>query len=80
MENANIINMLLTISVTNKIPGVHQNPFGNSLKNRSSLFSRSKEAFWVPYDDFMGIAPNGRWCVVDNVESYIKYLIAFWQD
>ena len=38
-ENATIIKMRFTISVTDMKPGVRQNHFGTSLKNRSSLFS-----------------------------------------
>ena len=39
-ENAKIINMQLTISVTDMKPCVRQNCFGTSQTNRSSLFSR----------------------------------------
>ena len=36
-ENAKIINMQLTISVTDMKPYFRQNHFGTSLKNRSSV-------------------------------------------
>ena len=39
-ENAKIINMRLTISVTDMKPRVRQNCFGPSQTNRSCLFSR----------------------------------------
>ena len=39
-ENAKIINMRLTISVTDMKPRVRQNCFGPSHTNRSSLLSR----------------------------------------
>ena len=42
-ENAKIINMRLTISVTDMETCVRQNHFGTCLKNRSSLFSRGYE-------------------------------------
>ena len=42
-ENAKIINMRLTISVTDMKPSVQPNHSGTSLKNRSSLFSRGYE-------------------------------------
>ena len=42
-ENAKIINMRLTIAVTDMIPCVRQNHFGTSLKNTSSLFSGEYE-------------------------------------
>ena len=38
-ENAKIINMRITISVTAMTPRDRQNNFGTSLQNRSSLFS-----------------------------------------
>ena len=42
-ENAKIINMRLTISVTDMKPCVRQNHFRTSLKNRSSIFSLEYE-------------------------------------
>ena len=42
-ENAKIINMQITMSVTDMIPCVRQKHFGTSLKNRSSFFSREYE-------------------------------------
>ena len=49
-ENAKIINMRLSISVTDMKPRVRQNHFGTTRRNRSSLFyfrvnKNSKEAF-----------------------------------
>ena len=40
MKMQKIINIRLTISVTNMKPRVRQTLFGTSRKNRSSLFSR----------------------------------------